>query len=845
MYYFCNGLRVTKTEKIECIFNGISTERCVALDTDQLWDILEEVISEEKNIYYNEFIIESKMPYMKLILDIDINKETIQDVYINEKEELESLSLELVEYLKNTNFVFTGNSETAKKNIVYTKSNNPNKYSYHIIFNNIMLSTKKKIIKYLKSTIETFKERSLNVLAKYIDSAIYRESTQLRFIYSLKEKSTYFHIPFDDLSKETIHLYSIVNREDKNEPWTINEIANPNESELEMSLINTEETPYYMHGLDGEDIITLFKTIFNQIKLMEEDWEYIKNIKILNVNDKIKINIDQCYCCERRHKNPFVFLINYSNITLTKNGNPKSCNLLPKVEKYPIIKFINLASYLVKTNLIKRSPSGKFLIWMQYQWREISENYQFLHFIIETKYIFRKCDREVILNSKFNLLNHYISAQLGDNIFPQYPDPRIVKLLNGYYDLSQNKFTPFNDTQRHIYKKHGVHLEYKNLEDMNESEKLEYDESKIKLSNILEKIILKNEDKINIIRFKANVSATLYSGHKGAITFFVGKTNSGKTTVRQLIENLFKDSYITLPMDVYTLKAATNRGDPWKGSCDYKLVSFASESGADDIFRSKLIKQILEDYIVARELYSNNTKQVNHLSQFVDTNHTPQYDFVDPALQKRISIINFKSRFARKYERVPEDDDRILYEVDEKIESEVKVGKYSRVFFDLLVNWFREYHLYTLELQTEAIMPNTNKICADHLTGEEKIGFINFVRANTSGDWFSMDMVKSGYRGLYQTTSGGNVHAFTNLIASDLASVYLENECPNLSPDTDLKNAKALYRKLFKSFFRFSHLVPLVATYHLINPIRSTKGKKIDTRKSFSKLADIQNTMPA
>src|SRR5690606_11419707 len=133
------------------------------------------------------------------------------------------------------------------------------------------------------------------------------------------------------------------------------------------------------------------------------------------------------------------------------------------------------------------------------------------------------------------------------------------------------------------------------------------------LEDLLNKIIFIHNDKNNSDIFKSNLSSILYSGHKGIITYLVGETSGGKSTIKNLIANLMKDSYIDLPIESYTVKLKSNVPNPWTGSINYKLISFASEKDQLDTFKVINLKHMTESKLNARVLNSNDKTQINHL----------------------------------------------------------------------------------------------------------------------------------------------------------------------------------------------------------------------------------------
>lgn len=157
------------------------------------------------------------------------------------------------------------------------------------------------------------------------------------------------------------------------------------------------------------------------------------------------------------------------------------------------------------------------------------------------------------------------------------------------------------------------------------------------------------EDDEDRVLFEKHLSSILIRCNKNIITFFVGKTKAGKSTIKDLIKNVLGDNnYIQLSTDIYTNLIDSHKPHSSKGKISYRLCSFAHEPGEDKILKSENIKLLTETVIKARQLNSNKDDQVNFLTQFIDCNQMLSLDFEDPAAIRRIAIINFNSFFTEK-----------------------------------------------------------------------------------------------------------------------------------------------------------------------------------------------------
>jgi hypothetical protein len=62
-------------------------------------------------------------------------------------------------------------------------------------------------------------------------------------------------------------------------------------------------------------------------------------------------------------------------------------------------------------------------------------------------------------------------------------------------------------------------------------------------------------------------------------------------------------------------------------------------------FNCAAIKQNTEDVILVRSLHSNDTDQQNQLTQFIDINPRPSFDYIDHAVFDRTAVININHSY--------------------------------------------------------------------------------------------------------------------------------------------------------------------------------------------------------
>lgn len=762
MLYLLNKFSITLDDKAKYISNlNINTSGCTTLTFDNFINIIEKIKNDENTnnqYYYNEFTY-NLQPYnhVKLFLDIDCKIENNMTIDVIIKE-LKNLIALLLKYISDTlvNYVCNGSTQNIHNNIFVTKSNDPNKHSFHIIFNNIFFNLEH--YKVIKSFIYYFinSNEYINIFKKHIDLCVYKREIIFRYIYCLKSKDVlYFHEPFlefsDNIFEPYVHNnfvlnenninneYQMTNEEFNMEDYIIdidkytNDIDKYHELLMNFSIfikneklgeyilvdniinrpvINphvdiNSETPYYIKYLNGNSLFqklisimcnVKIKNFFNKIHV-DNSFYTIKEKMTFELDEIIEININECPKCERKHKNKFYIKFDISGITLSKFGRPTSCKLLPLKYDYEPLTIQNICRYIIDNDLIKRLDQNTYVVWENNVWKSITDDSDLINFIYQNNR-FNFQDKTNIVNTKVLLLKKFIPSILGNNYIEITQDPYLLKFNNGFLDLKTKNFIPNSENTKNYYKVYGIQEDYYSFEELSKSPDFMTQYNMVK--ELFDQIIFNNNDELSSVAFKKNLSSILYSGHKECITFFVGKTSGGKSTVKLLLEILFQDSFLELPIQCYTKKLDPNTPNPWLGNVNYKLVSFASEKSECEHFKTISFKQMTEQQIKARILNSNSCKQINNLTQFIDINFDPTFDFQDPALLKRYCVIFFKSYFSPKDEIDKEIkcENRTLYDKNEKLEEIIKREDVNlkRSLYTILINWFFENNSKNLNM---------------------------------------------------------------------------------------------------------------------------------------------------
>lgn len=811
-FYFATSQFVTNKDKSDCL-NRLEFDSDIEEDEERnssfRWDnnycrktitykhvndLINDITlaeNKDKKIYYQEFVIDNNPSFTKLFIDIDGKIKLFDGIYgesfsFHEEEEIKMLVDDLVDFLviKFGDDTFKDNQskiDFIKKNISYTHTTSINKYSYHIYFNSIIIQTCDFFM--FKNIMKEFKSLEANLENEFvqaIDLQPYRKNTQLRFIYSCKNKDdTSFHVPYDEeIPDETnIYKYSIINYKEDEIKLKINgAMIYADIGDKPNITLASNITPYYIKYLF---LPNTFKLLFAQQRPKNfTQLEYMEDFKL---NQKIDLYYDFCNKCKRKHKHNFYLQFGIEVIRLTKYGNPNSCGMC-KAIKYPKIIPERLLQMVIDRDLVRRINKSRYLFWNNNSWNLVEDEQQLKHNLLLMDH-FRKEDIQEIYDFKGKYLENYLNIKLNSKFTKETQNPYYLKLNNGVYDLREDSFLPNSEHIKNIIKVYGIPIDFVSYEEMNEKEKKKYDKRYQYLINILDGIIPgvkdfpKGKDE-NVDAFRANLSSILYSGFKNVITIFVGLTLSGKSTIKKLVEALLQESYCEMEMTTYT-QLKRSHLDPVKGRLSHKLASFASEIGELEKFQAVNFKQMTENLITARQLYSNDCNQLNHLSQFIDINVKPKFECIDTALEKRMCIIDFKSYFYRNGEANSVDiaGRRKMIKIDNKLESRIIQSELSLPFLKILIEWFRMYHLSKLNMYRRLTMLNKGITDNDKLYHElyEKLTCMFTVH---NDDDKALEEVNEDKRCYYRCCLGADNKKFLCIKKSYLRE-YLLNQVDN------------------------------------------------------------------
>lgn len=706
--YIQNGVNVSKEQKYDFINNNVSCNRLHSLTLSKLLKQIKKSKEYDKPLEeYHEFILDNINAYFKLFFDIDykkpFNQEYIDANIVSFKKEISNILLDILSnnfdiYLYQinnlNNFIYN--------NIYISISNNPNKISLHVFFNQILFSPQ--AFKDFKKCLSDIKKKTNNPLILNIDEVPFRKDTQLRLIYSKKSDSDFYHTEYD---------FEIKNENDlSNYLITIFDNTKPHINVNKKLINDCDNCDIYPHieCFKGHHFMLNLQSHLSEHKvyLSDESKKYLKSLTTAKINDIIDLELKftiGCFCKKNSHKNSHFIKFCEEKILLLKHGNFKNCEVL-KFE-YPKLTGYELTEFIKKLDIIRKIDKNEYVYWDNIKWIKIDEDGVFggmtLSVLEKYKDKMLLCDKEYMGNKFFKECKQRLLSSISLFIHPQCDNPYIIQFNNGVYDIKNSKFYYGSEAKPYLRSNH-IKTNFIDVENMNEKELEEFNTNLDHLNSTFDKIISPNDLHRKV--FEANISSTLHYCHKPVITIFYGPTSSGKSTIKSLLRNLLSDMFIELPIDIYQ-NNSNNRIGPnaWLGKINNKSVSFASEGDVSDseIFKSKNLKQMTEKYIMGRELNSNKCEQKNTTSQFIDLNPKPKFDKYDSALCKRVAIIKISNTYFIDENLSQEIVNRTslnrnIVIADKTFDQKINDNKFILPLFYILKQWSNKYHYLGINL---------------------------------------------------------------------------------------------------------------------------------------------------
>jgi hypothetical protein len=697
-------------------YNFMKGTVCNNITSFSLSELLKQILDCKENPEhplpeYHEYVFDNNH-YHKLFLDIDYdckyNEQYLEDNISCFKNEMVYILYDIIKKIKYFK-IDIDKSINQKKQFIYdniyiTTSNNPNKTSLHVFFNQIFISTAAftKIKKYIK------KKTSNNELILNIDEAPFRKYTQLRLIYSTQsDKKNYYHTEYDfDIATKEDLSYFLITYVDVNKPHIKIDIDSVDNIGYEFDTENIYPHILYFNGLRFQNYLTKFLHK-HEIYLTNDFSKCLKRMYNSELGKTIDISLNitkKCFCGKDTHKNMHFLKFTEEKILLLKYGNFANCKPVPL--NYPNLTAYELTKFIKDLNIIKKLDNNEYIYWNKVKWTHIDDVYMYggiILLVYETyKHNMLLEDRDFMANKLIKEKNIILSS-ISLYTVKQCEDPYMIQFNNGIYNIKTSTFYKGEDAKKYI-KYNSIKTDFKDINEMSEKDLKEYKKYLKILINTFDLIIPPDHKCRNI--FEANISSILHYVHKPIITILYGPTSGGKSTIKSLIRMLLSDMTIEIPIETFQY-SNRKKTDPnaWLGKVEGKLVSFASEGAisANEKFIIKNIKQMTEKYIMGRELNSNKCEQKNTLTQLIDLNDKPVFNEYDTAGSKRLALIEINSTYfvdenlsSNIVNRIA--NNRNTVKLDKNFDQKILSGKFMIPLFNILVQWSNKYHMDSVNL---------------------------------------------------------------------------------------------------------------------------------------------------
>lgn len=772
--YLQKGLKVKLMDKKKCILDQEYVEQIDKLTIDELLEKINNANDNNDSIdEYHEIILSEYHERYKLFFDIELKKkynyEYFDNTFENFKEEISSFLASLFIQFYNINVNL---NEMELKNHIFegiyaTSSNDPNKISTHIFFTNILISND--VFLTLKTHIHNYKQKTTNDFILGIDEQVFKNNPLLRCIYSRKSNSKYYHTEYgneiqnvDDLKKYLVTCFDV--NDDNN---IIIDIFNE-EEECDLTIENGIFP--HLQVFNGHAFLEIFKLrLFKlNVSIDANTRNMIKNLETIELNSTIDIHLQishSCMCGKVTHKNHHYLFFNQNNVQLIKYGNKHNCRIItidyPKLDSTAFTKFIK------SLDIVRKVNKDLKLYWDGMKWMPVIDDMIYgklaLNLLDEYKNTMLLHDKKFLGTKYFKEAKTRILTELSDSIETYNTNPYLIQLCNGIYDLKNDIFISGIEAKKYI-KPNYMPLEYKNIDEMSEQEYIKYKENYDMLVTVINNIIPENHPDRKI--FECNVSSSLLQISKETITFLVGPTKSGKTTIKLLLAALFGNLFLTIPIIDYVKQHNPHNPNAWLGKLNGKLVCFASESNACDKFDSQTIKHMTERIIISRVLNSNDGDQHNYATQLIDTNIFPSIDISDNAILERLAVVNINHSYfinSNKTDSVNENilrdrnnilETRVIRPRNPNFSNKIENGDFSLALFNILKGWVRKYHLDGLKIihTPEKFIKTVNNMSIKEDNHIKMLTLISSVNVNNTNKDIKMHNIQCNYTRYYTST---------------------------------------------------------------------------------------------
>jgi phage/plasmid-associated DNA primase len=227
-----------------------------------------------------------------------------------------------------------------------------------------------------------------------------------------------------------------------------------------------------------------------------------------------------------------------------------------------------------------------------------------------------------------------------------------ITLLDGVMDFSGDKIV-FRKARREEYRRHI--LPYK-IDDFKEN-KTPDEFFKFMRGNF------KNEDTLETLMYFLSLIASRNTQFKVA-GFFIGETNTGKTTTISIMEAIYPEMIQGLPSSILVGKGERhingNQPNPFLAQLEGKGAGVVNETERNTYLNTSLFKEITGGgSIITRDLFKTAHPFIPTAQIIMTTNDPPRFDSHDDATIGRMVIIPFMIQHNKEKEKNVQPDEFI------------------------------------------------------------------------------------------------------------------------------------------------------------------------------------------
>jgi putative DNA primase/helicase len=213
-----------------------------------------------------------------------------------------------------------------------------------------------------------------------------------------------------------------------------------------------------------------------------------------------------------------------------------------------------------------------------------------------------------------------------------------------------------------------------------------------------------------------------------------GCGGNGKGVINELALECFGNYGYVLNNNVL-LKPLKEGPNPEIASLHNKRFVISREPNSNYKINCSLMKDLTGgNQIKARALYSNESSVFLALTLILECNKKPALDEIDPAVERRLNEVEFKSKFVEKdvYDNLTDEDKKYTFLRNGYYKSTEFKEKYKQALFELLIMYYKDFKNNNFEL----IIPEQvrNKTTAYLMVSDDISEWINEIFEKTNNE---------------------------------------------------------------------------------------------------------------